>query len=488
MTISRRHLLGAAAASAAVSRLGAAPPRRPNILLILADDWSWQPEDDRDRLIDHLPTFARIRREGTSFRNAFSASPSCTASRGAILTGQYPWRLAEGANLASILPRRFKVYPDALEGAGYHVGYARKGWAPGQIDPARRTRNPAGNAYEDFDAFLARRPKDEPFAFWFGSHDPHRPYVKGAGVAAGGDPKMVTVPPYLPDTPVVRSDIVDYRYEIERLDREAGALLEKLEALGELDNTLVVMTGDNGWPFPRGKATLYDAGWHVPLAIRGPGVRGGAVSEVPVSLIDLAPTFLGAAGVKAPTGTSGRDLLPLLSGRGKFGRDHVLGSMERHMDGRTNPGEGYPMRALRTARHLYIRNFKPDRWPAGNPSSRPRDRAEIEKGSFAGFADIDGGPTKAELILRQDEPAVHLTFERATGKRPAEELFDIVADPWCLTNLAVDPRHRALARSFAAKLDAELRASGDPRALGQGDVFDDYPSYSDPGFGRPKEI
>jgi N-sulfoglucosamine sulfohydrolase len=492
--LTRRGLLGGTAAITVLQATGAAGAvgsigARPNILLILADDWAWQPEDDWDDFSRRLPTFSRIAREGVRFRNAFAAAPSCTASRGALLTGQWPWRLAEGANLASILPRRFPVYPDLLEASGYHVGYTRKGWAPGQIAPARRTRNPAGDSYADFDAFLAARPEGHPFAFWFGSADPHRPYVKGAGVAAGISPGSITVPPYLPDTPTIRADIADYRFEIERLDREAGQLLARLEQAGELDNTLVVMTGDNGWPFPRGKATLYDAGWHVPLAIMWKAeIKGGRISDAMVALPDLAPTFLDLAGVARPAAMTAQSLLPHLATGRPFSRDHVLGAMERHMDGRTNPGEGYPMRALRTADHLYIRNFRPERWPAGNPSSMPRSAVEIEAGSFAGFADIDGSPTKAELILRQADPAIARYFAGATAKRPAEQLYDIAADPWCMTDLAADPRHRALRDHMGKRLIAELRAAADPRIVGDGAIFDDYPGYSDPGYGRPDRI
>ncbi len=488
-SVRRRGVVAGMAAAASVGTRASASQTRPNILLILADDWSWQPEDQKDRFELRLPTFMKLRRQGVFFRHAFSASPSCTASRGALLTGQWPWRLAEGANLASILPRRFETYTDRLEAVGYHVGYARKGWAPGQLGPARRTRNPAGAAYDDFDAFLARKPAGAPFCFWFGTNDPHRPYVKGAGIAAGLSPDAVTVPPYLPDTPTVRSDIVDYRFEVERLDREAGELLARLDREGLLANTLVVMTGDNGWPFPRGKATLYDAGWHVPLAVAWPagGLQAGVQSEAMVSLADLAPTFLEAAGAPRLADATGLSLLGVLRGAA-WARDHVIGAMERHMDGHTRAGDGYPMRAFRTASHLYIRNFHPERWPAGDPAGREATREELEQKPFAGFADIDGGPTKAELVTRRDDPAFKPFFERATGKRPARELYDLRADPYALTNLAERPAAARVAAELDRRLIAELRATRDPRVLDGGAVFDDYPSYNDPGFERPPRL
>ena len=481
--VGRRGVMGGLAAAGVAPRARSAS-RRPNILLLLADDWSWQPEDQQDRFDLRLPTFSRLRREGVFFPHAFSASPSCTASRGAILTGQWPWRLAEGANLASILPRRFPVYPDVLEAAGYHVGYARKGWAPGQLGPARRTRNPAGKAYDDFDAFLAARPPGAPFCFWFGTNDPHRPYVKGAGVAAGIDPGKVTVPPYLPDTLQVRRDMVDYRFEVERFDREAGEILGRLNRDGLLDNTLVAMTGDNGWPFPRGKATLYDAGWHVPLAVlwKAAGLKAGTVSPAMVSLSDLGPTFLAAAGAAPMPDATGLSLVPHLTGT-PWPRDHVIGAMERHIDGHTRPGDGYPMRALRTASHLFIRNFHPERWPAGDPTARQVTFQDLEEKLYSGFADIDAGPTKAEVVTRKDDPAVKPFYDRITGKRPARELYDLRSDPWAMQNLVA--REPKLAAAMETRLLAELVRTGDPRAINGGAVFDDYPPYSDPGYERP---
>lgn len=485
----RRAVLGgmAAAALAGAGAQARAAPSRPNILLLLADDWGWQPEDVKDRFDLALPTFSRLRRQGVFFEHAFSAAPSCTASRGAILTGQWPWRLAEGMNLASILPRRFPVYPEALEAVGYHVGYDRKGWAPGQLGPARRTRNPAGNEYPDFDAFLAARPAGAPFCFWFGSNDPHRPYDKGSGVASGISPGAITVPPYLPDTPEVRSDIADYRFEVERFDREVGEMLARLERDGQLANTLVVMTGDNGWPFPRAKANLYDAGWHVPMVVAwgAAGLKGGTTSSAMVSLADLAPTFLEAAGVRPLPDVTTISLIPHLTQDRAWPRDHVLGAMERHMDGHTRAGDGYPMRALRTASHLYIRNFHPERWPASDPTTRAVTRADLEKKPFSGFADIDPGPSKAELIGRRDDPAIRPYFERATAKRPARELYDLRVDPHAMDDLAAKPAFAKLASEMDRRLTAELAATRDPRAIDGGAVFDDYPAYNDPGFERP---
>jgi arylsulfatase A-like enzyme len=485
-----RALLALAGAGAARAS-GRAQTRRPNILFALGDDWSWTSASTRDDLALRIPTFRRLTAEGVSFANAFVAAPSCSTSRAAMLTGQWPWRLEDGANLAGTLDARFAGYPDLLEKAGYHVGFTRKGWAPGQIAPGHRTRNPAGPQYEDFDSFLTQRTANAPFCFWFGSDDPHRLYDVGRGEASGLSPDTISVPPYLPDVPTVRGDMLDYKFGVERFDREVGELLTKLEAMGELDNTIIVMSGDNGWPFPRGKATIYDSGTHVPLAIRWGGIRSpGRVSDAIVSLTDLAPTFLAIARVRPPADMTGQSLLPILQNApgADARRDHTFTAMERHMDCRKVIGQGYPMRAVRTREFLYIRNFEPSRAPAGDASVRTWTREQIETSYYTEYGDIDPGPTKAFLITRKDDPAVKPFFARAMGPRPARELYAITGDPYQLKNLAEQPDMAATVARLDRLLMDALRRTGDPRSRGRGNVFDNYPTYNDPGFKRPDVI
>jgi N-sulfoglucosamine sulfohydrolase len=450
--------------------------RLPNILFCIADDWSWPHASIAGDKVVKTPTFDRIAREGVLFQNAFVTAPSCTPSRGSIVTGQWHWRLEKGGNLWSTLPAKFAVYPDLLEKAGYHIGVTRKGWGPGQIQPGGRTRNPAGPAYKDFHAFLAARPANAPFCFWFGSNDPHRPYEWESGVKSGMKPRDVKVPVCLPDSEIVRKDLCDYYWEVQRFDREVGEILAVLTAQGELENTLVVMTGDNGLPFPRCKSNLYDTGTNVPLAMRWPGhIQRGRTVEDFVSLQDLAPTFLEVAGLKPLPEMTGRSLLRILtserSGRVDPARDHVLVGKERHAWVRQD-GLGYPCRAIRTYEYLYIRNFKPDRWPAGDPAGGGESY-------YPGwvYGDIDGSPTKTYLIDHRDDPSVKKLFELAVAKRPAEELFDLGKDPYQLHNVAGDPAYARVKEELAARLTAELRATGDPRVLGTGDVFDAYPYY-----------
>jgi uncharacterized sulfatase len=468
--------------------VGERQQRRPNILFAIADDWSWMHTSiGGDRMV-RTPTFDGIARRGMLFRQSYCCSPSCTPSRAGILTGQWHWRLREGANLGGTLESSIPVTPDLLEEQGYHVGFTRKGWAPGDPAPGGRKRNPAGRSYRDFAEFLAARKAGQPFHFWFGSIDPHRPFDWESGVKQGFRPDHVVAPPYLPDDEIVRKDICDYYLEVERFDREVGGLLEALDRAGELDNTLIAMTGDNGWAFPRAKATLYEAGTHVPLAMAwGSRVSGGRTVDDFVSLTDLAPTFLEAAGLRPPAAMTGRSLVPILTGRKQgrveSARGHVLTGMERHVPCRGPEKGGFPSRALRNERYHYIRNYRPERWPAGDPNgldqpgSQPFSREQLEKNTFVALADIDSGPSKAQLVLGRAAGAGARLYELAAGKRPARELYDLTRDPYQLKNVAEDPAYRGTLESLDRQLQNELAATGDPRASGKGDEFDSYVWY-----------
>jgi uncharacterized sulfatase len=295
----------------------------------------------------------------------------------------------------------------------------------------------------------------------------------------------VKVPACLPDNEIVRQDLCDYYFEVQRFDREVGEILDVLAAKGELENTLVVMTGDNGLPFPRCKSNLYDTGTNVPLALRWPGhIPAGRTVEDFVSLQDLAPTFLEVAGLKSLPEMTGRSLLGILtsdkSGRVDPARDHVLVGKERHAWVRKG-GLGYPCRGIRTHEYLYIRNFKPERWPAGDPAggAEPYDAKRI-------YGDIDDGPSKTHLIEHRDEPAVKRLFELAVAKRPGEELYDLRKDPNQLNNISDEPSYAKVKEELAARLMAELKATDDPRVVGSGDVFDTYPYYGGQPSGGQK--
>ncbi len=440
---------------------------RPNVLFCIADDWGWPHAGAYGDAVVATPAFDRIAAEGVLFERAFVSSPSCTPSRNAILTGQYHWRLREGANLHSELPAGLSVFPLLLEDAGYHVGRWRKSYGPGRLAPGWEGRHPAGKRYEGFEAFLEARPEGAPFCFWLGSSDPHRPYELGSGAAAGIDLDAIDLPPFWPDAPEVRGDVADYYVEVQRFDADVAAALAKLEELGELDDTIVIVTGDHGMPFPRCKSNLYDTGVRVPLAIRWPQrVPAGRKHAGFVSLVDVAPTLLEAAELESTGGMDGRSLFAQLGGAT---RDHAIYGMERHTPAQASPSMvGYPCRALRTDRWLYVRNYHPERWPAGVPTGSTRGR---------NYSDCDDGPTKRWILDHKDDPAGREAYALCFARRPAEELYDLTADPAQLVNLAGDARHDATRKELAEKLTAELEAAGDPRATGGGEAFDSYPYF-----------
>ena len=451
---------------------GASPQEeRPNILFVMADDWSWLHAGAYGDRVVATPNIDRVALDGVVFDHAYVSSPSCTPSRASVLTGQWFWRLGEGGNLYGPLAAQHPVYTDLLEESGYHVGYVRKGWGPGRLGD--RPRNPAGDRYDSFEAFLEARGAGQPFSFWFGTYDPHREYDPGSGARSGIQLDSVAVPAAFPDVPEVHSDIADYYFEVQRIDRELGELLDIVSEAGELDRTMVVITSDNGMPFPRAKGNLYDLGVRVPLIVRLPGEFPGGrhVSDL-VSLTDLAPTFLESAGVPVPDVMTGKSLLPQLkatsSGWIDSTRSAIYFGRERHTPAQETPiGGGYPMRAVRTDDFLYIHNFTPERWPSGTPN----DESAFWHGAW--YSDIDASPTKHVLVEGADNYEV--LFNLSFAKRPGEELYDLDADPHQLVNVSLDPAYSDAKRALWNKLMGVLHESGDPRAIGQGGVFDFQP-------------
>ncbi len=459
---------GAAILSFAGCGPGSWNAKRPNILLALADDWSWPHAGVAGDTTLQTPTFDRIVSEGVLFENAYATAPSCTPSRAAILTGRYHWELEEGANLWGTLPAKFPVYTDLLEAVGYHVGFTRKGWGPGRIKPGGRGRNPAGARYRSFEHFLRARPKNAPFCFWFGSHDPHRYYGPRSRLNRSCETGEVKPPACLPDVRMVRKDLCRYYFEVGRFDREVGELMNALMEIGELENTLVVVTSDNGMPFPRCKANLYDTGTRVPLAMRwGKSIATGKRVSDFVGLVDLAPTFLELAGAPVPAEISGSSLMPLLRGDlftwgNEKQRDFILTGRERHIWAQGETPTGYPSRAIRTHDYLYIRNFVPDRWPVGDPP---------------GYRDVDNSPTKRYMLRNRQDPNVRRLFSLAFAKRPAEELYDLQRDPAQLHNVAAEDDYQEVRETLAKRLVHGLVETNDPRVMGGGEKFDEYPYY-----------
>ena len=367
---------------------------RPNILFAIADDWSADHAGAYGYAWVKTPAFDAVAQEGVLFSNCFTSNPKCSPCRASILTGRNSWQLEEATNHFGLFPRKWPVYPDVLESAGYHVGYTGKGWGPGDFRAGGFSRNPAGPSYDErksqpphrfmsnidyaanFEAFLEAKKEGAPFCFWYGALEPHRAYEEGAGIREGRDPREVVVPSYFPDNPTIRSDLLDYAVEVEWFDTHLGRMVEHLDAIGELENTIIVVTSDHGMPFPRVKGQIYDDGFHLPLAVRwGDKIKGGRVIEDFVNVRDFAPTFLQAAGVEPADSMTGSSFLDALMGKSSGwvdrSRDRMLVGKERHDLGRPDD-VGFPVRAIRTPDYLYVHNYEPDRWPAGNPEQAIR--------------------------------------------------------------------------------------------------------------------
>ena len=444
---------------------------RPNIVFFMADDWSWPNAGFLGDTAASTPNVDRIAREGVIFENAFVSTPSCTPSRLSILTGQHHWRLKEGDSLGGSLREEYDVYTEMLQTAGYRIGWFGKGVWPSKHE--FRKRDSFGPRFRSFDEFIEGRATGEPFCFWHVGLDPHRPYEYQIGIKSGADLAKIEVPACLPDNDIVRSDLADYYWEVGRFDQEVGQVLAALERIGELDNTIIVVSGDNGMPFPRCKGTLYDRGTRVPLAVRwGTRVEGDRRVTDFVSLCDFAPTFLEAVGLKPGEDMTGRSLLPVLesraSGQVDPARTFVLTGLEQHV----YPN---PSRAIRTLDYLYIRNFAPEEWPTGEVEGE-EPRYDFTDGSWPNVAkafsfNCDPSPTKQFMRFHRNDAGVKRLADLAFGRHPGEELYDLRTDPDQLLNVASDPHFAAERRKLRDRLEAELRGSGDPRC-GEHDSHD----------------
>ena len=460
---------------------------RPNILLAIADDLSWPHLSAYGCRFVNSPHTDRVAREGVLFHNCFTTAPTCTASRGSLLTGLYPWQLEEGCQLWGLLPHKYKTYPDMLEEAGYFIGLTNKGWGPGSVEASGRTRNPAGPAFDDhrctpltscmnsndyatnFKAFMDQKPDGRPFCFWYGSKEPHRKYEKGSGLKHGKRLEDVDVPAYLPDCDEVRSDMLDYALEVERFDDDLGQMIVLLEEREELENTIIVVTGDNGFPFPRAKATVYQNGCHVPLAVRwGSNCPPGRAVTDFISFADFASTLVEAAGLDPNTlPFTGRSFLDVVcsdaAGRIDGSRDHVFTGRERH--GYNRPDNlGYPMRSIVTDDYLYIHNFEPEN----------------------GAGDVDGSPTKDLIWNGKEDPELKRYWELTWGLRPHDELYTAAEGPDCIENVAADPEYHEQVAGLRERLFNALRAQGDPRMAGRGWVFDCFPYFGTPHMDKDR--
>lgn len=497
----------------------------PNILLVINDDQSFAHTSFSGSKFVHTPGFDRVAANGVYFMNCYAGSPGSAPSRSALVTGRHHWQNEQSGQHASSWLKKYVPFIDLLEASGYHTGYTGKGVDPFQYarnekDSLWRVENAAGKAYnkhkykrgtpsdlrtakgiglnnyfENFKDFMQQRKKNEPFYFWYGSTEPHRGYEKDSWERNGKKTELVDVPGFLPDSEEVRKDLLDYAVEIEWADSHLVKMLNYLDSIGELENTIVVVTADNGMPFPRAKANCFEFGAHVPLAISYPkSFPPGRIVNDPVGFVDLAPTLLELAGVsqEGMLPIAGKSFVNILTSK-KTGtvdedRKYVFSGRERHSSSRWK-NLGYPQRAIRSRDYLLIWNMKPERWPAGAPQAIDVKTEKIapmygldENGvhhSDWAFTDVDASPTKSYMIEMYENPEIHSYFELAFLKRPEFELYDMRHDPYCLKNLSGTDEFAAIENEMKRGLLNELKRTSDPRIVGPDkEVFDSYIRYS----------
>lgn len=461
----------------AVSCSGTREKTRPNILFCIADDQSYPHAGAYGCDWVKTPSFDRIAREGMLFTRAYTPVAKCCPSRSCIVTGRNNWQLEAAANHVIFFPPKFKTYAEALAEHGYFTGHTVKGWGPGvaltEGGEKRDMVGPPFNAVKcdpptdfisgvdyaaNFEAFLDEVPEGQPFCFWAGSIEPHRAYEFRSGVNKGGMKltDIERVPDYWPDVDTVRNDMLDYAFEVNYWDRHVGRMVQALENRGLLDNTIVIATSDHGMPFPRVKGMPNQIANRVPLAIMWPGnIQAGSVQEDFVSFADFAPTFLELAGISVEESgmheMEGSSLVALLKGEsGARGREVMVFGKERTDIGR--PGDvGYPSRGISDGDWVYIWNFYPDRWYAGNPET--------------GYLDTDASPTKSYILNQRRIHGESWYWDQSFGKHPQEELYRISEDPCQLENLANNPEFAEQKKQLHDRLFAKLETDGDARVV-----------------------
>jgi len=426
------------------------PPReKPNIVLFITDDESWLERSAYGWSKLPTPGFDRVAQQGVLFTHAYASAPSCAPSRASVLTGRNFWELKQGAYIQAWLPREFPVLTEALEHAGYLVGRTGKGWGPGVHPEGAHGPEMAGRAYEtckvpkptpgvaatdyaaNFKRFLEKRERGQPFFFWAGTQEPHEPWdgnnYHRLEREFGMSLDEISMPPWLEDTPEQRKKRANFLYEICYADRHLSRMLDHLESAGELENTLVIVTSDNGTPLVKGKASPYEWGVREPFAVMWPArvPKGRTVTDF-VNFADIAPTLLEALGVKVPAGMSGRSFLDVLtstkSGRVDASRHFTVTGIEWH-------GEFDPVRrsarTLHTDRYAYI----------------------------ARYANDDNGEAGQACKVSK------------------AELYDLQSDPWQETDLSAMPEHAETKERLARQLLEYGRRTGDPRMTGDMRIF-----------------
>ncbi|OPZ22956.1 MAG: Choline-sulfatase [candidate division BRC1 bacterium ADurb.BinA364] len=456
--ISRRKFLGALAAAGfgatarprvSFGQAGAAgAARRPNFLVIIADDLYWRDLGCMGNPDVKTPNIDRLASESMTLRGMFTPAPTCSPTRHALYTGLFPVRSGAYPNHTMVDPPTRSIF-SYLKEMGYRVALQNKSHvSPLSSFPYERLGNPDDPAI--LAEFINRDPA-QPWLACFCSNDPHGPWTRGPKDLY--DPEKIAVPPFLHDNAETRKDLAAYYAEITQLDTQVGACLKTLEESGQAGDTLALFLSEQGSSFPYGgKWSLYDNGIRIAAFARWPGrIRPGSSSEALMQYVDLAPTIIEAAGgdpaaidtgcpdANGDRGFDGRSFLDVLLGESDRLREYVFA--QHTTVGINGYKEPYPIRAVRDARYKLIRNLAPEN-------------------TFT-----IGGIHKGPLIesWKRDaasDPALAARVEWLF-RRPAEELYDLESDPYEMTNLADDPSLAGVKARLGQALDAWMAQQGD---------------------------
>lgn len=413
----------------------------PDIVVFLADDLGWAECSAYGGKGGFTPNMTRLAAEGMTFTQAFVASPSCAPSRAALLTGLDPMR--NGAMLNHSRPRvDLKKWPAYFRERGYDTAAIGKVAHYAQVtdygfDHASHFHYHEDECIPAAVKWLAARRSDKPLCLLVGTNWPHVPWPRD------GHPGPTPLPPNLLDTPATRRAWTRYAAAVANADRDLGQVYTAARRyLGK--DTLFVFASDHGAQLPFGKWNCYDAGVRTPLIVVWPGrIKPGTTSDALVSWIDLLPTCLEAAGGAPPkvVPLSGRSFLAVLRGEKRIHRDKIF--LTHSGDGDMNR---YPIRAVRTRQWKYIRNL----------DSAAEHHTHIDKGVA-----VDGRDYWSSWVEKAKTDPTAAAFIRRYHTRPAEELYDLRADPWELKNLAADPARAKTLQDLRAELDAWMKAQGD---------------------------
>lgn len=419
-------------------------PAQPNIVVFVSDDHGVLDAQPYGATDIRTPNMAKLAAEGTLFTRAFIASPACGPSRTALLTGLWPARNGAEANHKAKRPD-VRSLPPRLHELGYEVAafgkVAHSTWAKDHGFDVIGGQPVGDSSTEAVSRFLADRDPARPLCLFFGTRHPHVPWSTNNGY----DPAALKLPPTHVDTPATREQRAGYCTDVTKADTLLGELrgLAKARLPGD---TLFIYTADHGGQWPFGKWNLYDAGMRVPFIAAWPGhLKPATTSDAMICWPDLLPTFIELAGGQVPADLDGRSFAGLLLGTATTHRDRVFA---------THSGDGdfnvYPIRSVRTADWKYIRNLHPEFQHhthisrSQGPSGRAYWLSWLEAAAQQ--------PGAAAIVKRYSE-------------RPAEELYDLRADPYELHNLASDPGQAERLRALRADLDAWMVQQGDAQTV-----------------------